>query len=252
MRVSIPNEPASPLISAPPRMQRDRFLQLLNGGLCPVRYARHREPIPGPGGSRFHWSWPMGVYFVLGPRPFPYLTRRWYLVVGLNCRVLFTPPNRLVVSRHIKVHSKDIVRLGVYDTETLQRMRPSDWPRRPTNNDPVFARGGPLGSIDVPLSSGSGQFHFRFPSAFRGIPDLSLPASLPGGSRSRVVQLICIPKPGLDEIEIVRLAWWDQMGYGRVITRLAKDSATGHFVAVAVGTKAFLIGPTGGFAGWLA
>jgi hypothetical protein len=59
-------------------------------------------------------------------------------------------------------------------------------------------------------------------------------------------------KPAVDEIEIVRLAWWDQMGYGRVITRLAKDSVSGRFVAVAVGTRAFLIDSTGGFAGWLA
>jgi len=193
----------------------------------------------------------MKFYFMLGDRPSMFLRGRWYLAAALNCRVLSPSQDQLVISRHVQPPGPDVLRVNVYNTPSLEPFRLREWPGRPVGGDPVFSKRPPLGTVDLPPSWAPGRHPFAFPEPFQGCDEIVMPVSFKGASRWTAIQKLCVARPSQGEVEVINLPWWEAMGYGRVILLLARDSATGDFVAQAIGTTPFLMNPKGEFAGWL-
>lgn len=230
---------------------RSRLLLLLGDALRPIQDRRNPRPIIGPGGEELYWSWPSRMYCALGPRPFPYLRYRWYMIAAVSCRSLRLDPDRLLVSRHIQPPGEtNIVRLDLFDTKSLVPFGYKDWPRRPIGGDPVHAKGGLMGRVDLRLTAESGQVQIPFPAAFRDHSEIVVPATVQG-TKLRTIQQLLIARPLQSEVEVVTLTWWDRLGRDRVMTRAARDRLTGNFVVDGIGVRPCVLNPDGEFAGFL-
>lgn len=234
-----------------PSAEQARLLQILKQSVGPASEAWRQGPVAGPGGLKLYWSIPVTMSYFLGPKPLPYLGGKWFLVVSLTTGVLLLPGNRLAVWRHIPPYEQQrVIRVSIFDSTSLGRIRRSDLPARPLKADPVVAKGGLVGSIDVPPSWDSGIHQVEFPTAFDDCPEIMVASSSPSTQKWHSRLQVCILQPDKAQVEIVDLPWWEGMPYGEHISKVVRDPATGSLIASGAG-RTFLIRPNGEFSGWL-
>ena len=243
-----------------PSGEVDRLKKILKATPGPTNLEQvEYQTYKGPKGTKLCWtsyseaSWQKilrDAHRLMGPA---------YLQIGLFCYAHSTAEDRLIVWRQLRMKPPDaVLRVSLFDTTSLE---PIGRLPKARLGDPVIHKGGLLAEVDLQGPWTEGPRTVQFPEPLRAVAELLLLVHFiegwrPGLKRAdlkgRRTTGICVVRPPLSEVEVLRLEWARSVeGHLHWIARVSRDSGTGRIVGDGAGVGPFLLDERGMFLGWI-